>query len=116
MNLPTHTWEEVHRAFRRFEHGSHATMVARMLHLVAVLREDTRFAHLHRWVSLASLIFEEAGRCVSIRYSEPGGIAWAGAEGFHVARLQMQDLTTTQELVVQQQDVADAVLTRLTPP
>lgn len=109
------TWDEVERRFReirdRFE--SMAPMAARMLQLVATLRNDPRFEHLSHWVSHISLIVNDSDRCVSIAYSDPDGPAWAGEEGFDVAAANFGEMKSSRHVIVQAEDVAGAVLEQL---
>ena len=63
--------------------------------------------------SHVSLIVNEANRCVSISYSDPGGLAWVGEEGFDVHVVDFREMTSSQDVVVDEGGVIAAVLERL---
>jgi hypothetical protein len=116
MHLQSLGWDEVEarfQAFRRFR--SFSSMVSRMLHLSSVLRHDRRLEPYGRWVSHVSLIVSDADRLVSIAWSEPGGMAWMGEQGFVVSRVDFRNMTSWDEVVVEEHGVVPAVLERLEP-
>jgi hypothetical protein len=109
-------WDEVEarfQAFRRFQ--SFSSMVSQMLHLISVVREDHRLEHCGRWVSHVSLIVSDSDRLVSVAWSEPGGIAWVGEQGFVVSRVDFRKMTSWEEVVVEEHGVVPAILERLEP-
>ena len=89
-------------------------MAMRMLELIARLRADPRFDRFARWVSHVSLIVNDAERTVSISYSDPGGFAWVGEEGFNVHLVDFREMKSWNQAIVQEAGVTDAVLERLT--
>jgi hypothetical protein len=108
------SWDEVEMRFRAFsQFHSLSVMVARMLHLVGVLREDPRLEPFGRSVSHASLVFSHAERCVAVAWSEPGGIAWAGEQGFHVCLVDFREMESWRHAFVEEIGVVAAVLERL---
>lgn len=109
------SWDEVARRFCeiRDHYRRMAPMATRMLELVAGLRRDARFEHLSRWVSHVSLIISDADRCVAIAYSDPGGYAWAGEEGFYVYRVDFREMKSWSQVIVPEDGVTAAVLERL---
>jgi hypothetical protein len=84
-----------------------------MVHLVAVLRNEPRLEHLGRCVSHISLVLSHSDRCVSVTWSEPGGIAWAGEQGFVVERAEYRERKFWARAVVEERGVVAAVLERL---
>ena len=109
------SWDEVEHRFReiREHYRRMAPMAERMLHLIALLRTDARFEDLSRWVSHVSLIINEGERCVSVSYSDPGGYAWAGEEGFNVHQVDFLEMKSWNRVILPEAGVTAAVLERL---
>jgi len=107
-------WDAVEARFRELgKMKSFSSMVARMLHLVSVLRDEPQLVHCARWVSHVSVVLSDADRHVSIAWSEPGGMAWAGEQGFVVIRVGFDTMTSSEHVVVEEDGVVAAVLERL---
>ncbi len=114
MNAPSIGWDEVEKRFHAFrEFQSLSSMASRMLHLISVLRHDPRLEHFGRWGSHVSLIASDSDRLVSVAWSEPGGMAWAGEQGFVVSRVEFRNMTSWGKVVVEEHEVVAAILERL---